>query len=186
MRPEFTRAVGAGFVGYMNRVARTRGATGVKAALAPTLGGNPAMPTQRFAGGGIFGWIGKTVSGVGSKAWETIKKGASWLKDGVEHNLKTLIEQRGFTTTQVQQISDTLRRVYEAHQSAERYQTTVAGKKVAADPARTLKSRGVLRTSSPTWPMSPPDSFMPTMFGWDASRAAVCGCSVTPVTAVKL
>ncbi|MFE7566201.1 phage tail tape measure protein [Streptomyces sp. NPDC057539] len=84
MRPEFTRAVGSGFVGYMNRIARTRGATGVKAALAPTFGGNPRTPTQRFADGGIFGWIGKTAAGAGSAVWDGIKKGASWLKDGME------------------------------------------------------------------------------------------------------
>ncbi|WP_373292498.1 phage tail tape measure protein, partial [Streptomyces camponoticapitis] len=84
MRPEFTRAVGSGFVGHMNRIARTRGAGGVKAALAPVFGGNPNTPTQRFADGGIFGWIGKTVSGAGSAAWDGIKKTAGWLKDGME------------------------------------------------------------------------------------------------------
>ncbi|MER5613307.1 hypothetical protein [Streptomyces sp. NPDC002215] len=82
MRPEFTRAVGSGFVSTMNKIASSRGATGVKAALAPALGGNPT--TQKFADGGIFGWIGKTVSGVGSKAWEGVKKTADWLKDGLE------------------------------------------------------------------------------------------------------
>ncbi|MFE6126813.1 phage tail tape measure protein [Streptomyces sp. NPDC056437] len=84
MRPEFTRAVGSDFIGYFNRLAKTRGASGVKAALAPTFGGNPRTPTQRFADGGIFGWIGKKAAGVGSAAWEGIKKGASWLKDGLE------------------------------------------------------------------------------------------------------
>lgn len=84
MRPEFTRAVGSGFVGHMNKIARTRGAGGVKAALAPVFGGNPNTPTQRFADGGIFGWIGKGVAGAGSAAWEGIKKSASWLKDGME------------------------------------------------------------------------------------------------------
>ncbi|MEU6768504.1 phage tail tape measure protein [Streptomyces sp. NPDC046853] len=83
MRPEFTRAVGAGFVGTMNRIARTRGATGVQKALAPTMGGNP----QRFADGGIFGWIGKganAVAGVGSAAWDKVKAGAKWLADTLE------------------------------------------------------------------------------------------------------
>ncbi|MEV1054639.1 phage tail tape measure protein [Streptomyces sp. NPDC049887] len=82
MRPEWTRAVGPGFVALMNRVAKSRGAKGVREALAPTLGGNPT--TQRFADGGIFGWIGKTAAGVGSKAWEGAKKLASWLKEGLE------------------------------------------------------------------------------------------------------
>ncbi|MFJ2961162.1 hypothetical protein ACIPIC_02495 [Streptomyces collinus] len=99
MRPEFTRAVGSGFVGSMNSIAKSRGAQGVKAALAPMLGGNPRTPTdtslryaaggvvQRFEDGGIFGWIKKTASaavGAGSDAWNFIKKGASWLSDTIE------------------------------------------------------------------------------------------------------
>lgn len=98
-RPEFTRAVGSGFVGAMNSIAKSRGAQGVKAALAPVFGGNPATSTDRslryagggvvqsFADGGIFGWIGKaasTVAGAGSAAWNAIKEGASWLGDTLE------------------------------------------------------------------------------------------------------
>lgn len=88
MRPEFTRGAGRGFVDHFNRIAKSRGAQGVKAALAPALGGSAPMPTQHFADGGIFGWIKKTASGVGSKAWEGIKKGASWLKDGLESSAR--------------------------------------------------------------------------------------------------
>lgn len=101
MRPEFTRAVGAGFVGTMNSIAKSQGAQGVKAALAPVFGGNPTMPTdtslryssggvlptQSFADGGIFGWIKNTASaaiGAGSAAWNKVKEAASWLKDGLE------------------------------------------------------------------------------------------------------
>jgi hypothetical protein len=84
MRPEFTRGAGRGFIATMNKIASSRGATGVKAALAPALGGNPRTPTQRFADGGIFGWIAKTTAGAGSKAWEGIKKTTGWLKDGLE------------------------------------------------------------------------------------------------------
>ncbi|MEV7975455.1 hypothetical protein [Streptomyces sp. NPDC086519] len=101
MRPEFTRAVGGGFVGAMNSIAKSHGAQGVKAALAPLLGGSAPMatdrslkyanggiyPVQRFAGGGIFGWIGKAasaVSGAGSDIWNAVKKGASWLSDTLE------------------------------------------------------------------------------------------------------
>jgi phage-related protein len=89
MRPEFTRAVGAGFVSTMNRIATTRGASGVKAALAPALGGNPDTPVQRFADGGIFGWIGKQAAGAGSAVWETAKKGASWLGDTLERSARS-------------------------------------------------------------------------------------------------
>lgn len=99
MRPEFTRAVGSGFVNTMNAIARSRGAQGIKAALAPVFGGNPTTPTdhslryagggvvQSFADGGIFGWIGKaasTVAGAGSDIWNEIKKGAAWLGDTLE------------------------------------------------------------------------------------------------------
>lgn len=99
MRPEFTRAVGAGFVHSMNAIARSHGAQGVKAALAPVFGGNPSTSTDRslryadggvvqsFADGGLFGWIGgaaNKIAGAGSDAWNTIKKGAAWLGDTLE------------------------------------------------------------------------------------------------------
>jgi phage-related protein len=116
MRPEFTRAVGSGFVGAMNSIAKSRGEQGVKAALAPVFGGNPSTPTdrslkyadgglvQRFGDGGIFGWISSAASavkGVGSAAWNGIKKGASWLADtleasaraGVKHVVDPLLSQ---------------------------------------------------------------------------------------------
>lgn len=87
MRPEWTRAVGSDFVHGMNAIARSRGAQGVKAALAPVFGGNPSTPTDttlRYADGGIFGWIksaGAAVAGAGSAVWNKVKDGAAWLKD---------------------------------------------------------------------------------------------------------
>lgn len=45
-------------------------------------GGGGAAPG--FKGGGAFGWIGSAanaVAGAGSSAWNSVKKGASWLKD---------------------------------------------------------------------------------------------------------
>lgn len=103
MRPEFTRAVGSGFVGTMNKIAASGGSQAVKAALAPVFGGNPRTHTdtslkyagggvvQSFADGGIFGWIGKglnKVAGVGSDVWNAIKKGASWLGDTLESSAR--------------------------------------------------------------------------------------------------
>jgi phage-related protein len=103
MRPEFTRAVGSGFVSHFNQIARSSGADGVRRALAPILGGNPHTGTDRslryasggihqaFADGGIFGWIGKAASatvGAGTAAWNTIKKGASWLADTLEESAR--------------------------------------------------------------------------------------------------
>lgn len=73
MRPEWTRGVGAGFVGFMNRIARTRGVAGVRQAMSGMAGGR----RQAFKGGGIFEGIGD----LASSAWDKIKDGASWLKD---------------------------------------------------------------------------------------------------------
>ncbi|WP_435601445.1 hypothetical protein [Streptomyces sp. C10-9-1] len=87
MRPEFTRAVGSGFVNYFNKIATTRGSSGVKKALAPALGGNPA-PTQQFAEGGIFSWIGKKVGGAGSAVWDGVKASADWLADTMERSAR--------------------------------------------------------------------------------------------------
>ncbi|WP_369274527.1 hypothetical protein AB5J55_35420 [Streptomyces sp. R11] len=90
MRPEFTRAVGPGFVSYFNRLAKSSGASGVRRQLAPLLGGNPRTGTDhslRFADGGIFSWVSSAASavkGAGSAAWNGIKKGAKWLADTLE------------------------------------------------------------------------------------------------------
>ncbi|MFC8520817.1 phage tail tape measure protein [Streptomyces sp. NPDC057257] len=70
MRPEWTRAVGPGYVNMMNAAARSGGVTGVQRAL-----GLPA-----FADGGIFGWV----KGAASKGVDLAKSGVKWLKDGVK------------------------------------------------------------------------------------------------------
>ncbi|MGQ4343695.1 hypothetical protein [Streptomyces sp. SAS_275] len=99
MRPEFTRAVGSGFVGMMNSIAKNRGAQGVKAALAPVFGGSAPMTTDttlRYADGGIFGWIksaGSALKGAGSDAWNNIKKGASWLQDSIAASARAGVDR---------------------------------------------------------------------------------------------
>jgi len=70
-----------------------------------------------------------------SSASRPARFGLAWLTDGVEHNLQTLIQQRRSTSAEVQAVSDTLLRVYETHRGAERYQTTIAGRKVAVTPS---------------------------------------------------
>lgn len=107
-RPEFTRAVGSGFVGAMNSIAKSRGAQGVRAALAPVFGGNPTTPTdrslkyaggglvQRFEDGGIFGWIDSAaskVAGAGSAAWNGIKATTSWLGDSLEESARAGVKK---------------------------------------------------------------------------------------------
>jgi phage-related minor tail protein len=70
MRPEWTRAVGPGYVNSMNAAARGGGIRGVQRAL-----GLPG-----FADGGIFGWV----KGAASKGVDLAKSGVSWLKDGMK------------------------------------------------------------------------------------------------------
>lgn len=70
MRPEWTRAVGPGYVNSMNAAARGGGIRGVQRAL-----GLPG-----FADGGIFGWVKSTAS----KGVDVAKSGVSWLKDGMK------------------------------------------------------------------------------------------------------
>jgi phage-related minor tail protein len=70
MRPEWTRAVGPGYVNAMNAAARGGGIRGVQRAL-----GLPG-----FADGGIFGWVKSTAS----KGVDIAKSGVSWLKDGLK------------------------------------------------------------------------------------------------------
>lgn len=85
MRPEFTRAVGPGFVYGLNRIAATSGVSGVRKALGMH---------QAFAGGGIFGWIDDNVlGGYGSKAWDKVKAGASWLKDTMEASARAGVKR---------------------------------------------------------------------------------------------
>ncbi|MFM9703587.1 hypothetical protein [Streptomyces galilaeus] len=94
MRPEFTRAVGPGFVSYFNSVAKSSGAEGVRRQLAPLLGGNPQTGTDRtlrYADGGIFGWIksaGSAIKGAGSAAWNKLKETAGWLTDALESSAR--------------------------------------------------------------------------------------------------
>jgi hypothetical protein len=61
--------------------------------------------------------------------------GIAWLKDGAEHNLKTMIQQRGLAPASAQTIAERLRETYEAHQQAERYSRTVAGRTVTVTPS---------------------------------------------------
>jgi SLT domain-containing protein len=76
MRPEWTRAMGPGYVNAMNALAARGGVSAVQRAA-----GLPG-----FKKGGIFGWVGSAanaVAGVGSTAWNGVKAGAGWLTDTI-------------------------------------------------------------------------------------------------------
>lgn len=72
MRPEWTRAMGPGYVNTMNAAARTGGVSAIRRMVA---GGMPA-----FADGGIFDWV----KSAASKGVDLAKSGVSWLKDGIK------------------------------------------------------------------------------------------------------
>lgn len=71
MRPEFTRAAGSGWVGYMNKVAKSGGVRGVAQALGH----------QGFDSGGIFGGVINKVKGVGGSILGGIKTAADLVTD---------------------------------------------------------------------------------------------------------
>ncbi|MFF1655802.1 transglycosylase SLT domain-containing protein [Streptomyces sp. NPDC058255] len=83
MRPEWTRAVGPGYVASMNAAARSGGVQGVQSMLG-------------FKDGGIFSGIGDALGG----AWDKVKSGYNWLADtfsgaitaGVKHVVNPLID----------------------------------------------------------------------------------------------
>ncbi|WP_053085118.1 phage tail tape measure protein [Streptomyces leeuwenhoekii] len=72
MRPEWTRAVGPGYVHTMNAAARSGGVGAIRRMIS---GGLPA-----FADGGIFGWV----KGAAAKGVDLVKGGFDWLKDGIK------------------------------------------------------------------------------------------------------
>lgn len=72
MRPEWTRAVGPGFVDSMNAAARTGGVEGVRKAMG-------------FADGGIFGGIGQMVTFVTDLARKPFNAVKDWISGGLEN-----------------------------------------------------------------------------------------------------
>lgn len=90
MRPEFTRAVGSGFVDQANMIARHSGVDGVRKWLrGPDKMGNEGAAfknggiVQRFAGGGILDSISNFIKGVKDFTIGNVEKSAKALLDKV-------------------------------------------------------------------------------------------------------
>lgn len=64
--------------------------------------------------------------------------GIAWLKDGQEHNLKSVIQEHKLSPATVTRVSDQLRDVYQAHMQAERFQTSIGGRAVTVTPSEAL------------------------------------------------
>lgn len=64
--------------------------------------------------------------------------GIAWLKDGREHNLKTIMQEHKLAPTSVTQISERLRDVYQAHMHEQRFQVAIDGRAVTVTPSDAL------------------------------------------------
>ena len=66
--------------------------------------------------------------------------GIVWFHDdGAESNLKKLMEEKGLTAAQVQDLSDALRDAYARSEGEPRYAYELAGRKVLVTPSPTLQ-----------------------------------------------
>ena len=65
--------------------------------------------------------------------------GIAWLQGGREHNFKTLMKEKGFSQARIQVLSDKLREAYQRNMEAERYSTTIAGRKITVTPSEKLE-----------------------------------------------
>jgi hypothetical protein len=66
--------------------------------------------------------------------------GVAWfLPDGVEHNFKTLMKNKGLQQRQIQVISDQLRAAYSRAQEEPRYAVSLSGKQVLIHPSASLE-----------------------------------------------
>jgi hypothetical protein len=83
------------------------------------------VPAER----GIYVFVGKP-----PKAF-----GIVWFHDGVESNLKKLMQEKGLTAAQVQDISDALRDAYSRSADEPRYSYELAARTVLVTPSPTLQ-----------------------------------------------
>lgn len=56
--------------------------------------------------------------------------GMAWVEKGVVKNFKMLAEEKGLTSTELTDLQEKLRVVYERHQSEPRYSTKLAGREI--------------------------------------------------------
>jgi len=64
--------------------------------------------------------------------------GVVWLRDGKEHNVKTLMQEHNLPQPRVQVLSDNLRASYVRHREEPRFAATVAGRTVTVTPSQAL------------------------------------------------
>lgn len=67
--------------------------------------------------------------------------GLAWFENGQEVNFKTFTASKGLKQKQIQSIYGKLGEAYAANETAERFETIIAGKKVVVIPAEALASK---------------------------------------------
>ena len=65
--------------------------------------------------------------------------GTAWIEAGEEHNFKRMMKEKGLSQQEVQIRSDELRAAYQRSQGEQRYETTLAGKRVLVTPSPSLE-----------------------------------------------
>lgn len=69
------------------------------------------------------------------------KFGIAWIEGGQKIvNFKTLVEEKGFSPTSINNLSEKLRKAYIAHQDKPRYTTTIKDREVVVIPSKSLLS----------------------------------------------
>ena len=65
--------------------------------------------------------------------------GIAWIESGEEHNFKRLMNEKGLSQEEVRIRSDELRVAYQRSQGEQRYEATIAGKRVLVTPSPSLE-----------------------------------------------
>lgn len=65
--------------------------------------------------------------------------GIVWFHDGAESNFKKLMQEKGLSAAQVQDLSDALRQAYARTEAEPRYSYELAGRTVTVTPSPTLQ-----------------------------------------------
>jgi len=67
--------------------------------------------------------------------------GIAWIEDGKLHNLKTLAEEQGMDQAQLKELSENLRKIYQANLDDDRYTAKVGRKNIVVTPSEQFKNQ---------------------------------------------
>ncbi len=67
--------------------------------------------------------------------------GIAWIEGGKLHNLKTLAEEHGVKPAELKELSENLRKIYEANQNDDRYTAKIGRKNIVVTPSEQFKNQ---------------------------------------------